>query len=299
MDASVNSDFSATRPFLSFADRLREKITRTGTYLCVGIDPPLSGLSPFLEKERTQLGPRRYLEKFGSCMIEAARDKVPAVKPQSAYFEAYGPDGFAALEVVQRKARDAGLLTILDAKRGDISSTMTAYGRMAFETMHADALTITPFMGLDVLEPLWPWLRKDKGVYVVWISSNPSGALVQDAVAGPLLAALKQACAAQGVEGALGLVLGATKVDELSDELYQASSSLSLLMPGVGAQGGWITERIRGLKEQSGAVLIPQSRSLMTEALKASSWDGFQAALERSISAEARSLRVLSHRDRR
>ena len=290
MDASVNSDSIPTRSFLSFTERLREKIANTGTYLCVGIDPPISGLSPFLEKERTQLGPRRYLEKFGICMIEAARNKVPAVKPQSAYFEAYGPEGFAALEVVQRTAQNAGLITILDAKRGDISSTMAAYGRMAFETMHADALTITPYMGLDVLEPLWPWLRKDKGVYVVWISSNPSGALVQDAVAGPLLSALKKACAAQGAEGALGLVLGATKVDELSDDLYKAARNLSLLMPGVGAQGGSITERIRGLKEHSGAVLIPQSRSLMTEALKASSWDGFQAALETSIAAEARTL---------
>lgn len=275
-----------------FHQRLRAKISQTGSYLCVGIDPPLNGLSVFLEKERSHLGPQLFLERFGLAIVEAAAGKVPAVKPQSAYFEAYGSKGFAALETVMRRARECGLLTILDAKRGDISSTMAAYGRMAFEALQADALTVTPYMGLDVLEPLWPWLKQDRGVYVVWISSNPSGGLIQDAVAEPLLIALKSAFEAQSADGALGLVLGATKVSALAPNLYNAISGLPLLMPGVGAQGGAITSRIVNLKEQSGAVLVPEARSLIAKAVQASSWEGFHEALVTRIQSEAHILRA-------
>ena len=175
----------------SFAEKLRENISRTGSFLCVGIDPPLGKYGDFLEKERQRLGSKSFLERFAIHMVEAAAGRVPAVKLQSAFFEAHGSEGFAALETAMKKAREHGLITILDAKRGDISSTMAAYGHMAFEAMDADALTITPYMGLDVLSPLWPWLKSGRGVYVVWVSSNPSGALVQDSISDPLLDALK------------------------------------------------------------------------------------------------------------
>jgi orotidine 5'-phosphate decarboxylase subfamily 2 len=223
-------------------------------------------------------------------MVEAAAKHVPAIKVQSAFFEAYGADGFAALETVIKSGREKGLITILDAKRGDISSTMAAYGHMAFETLAADALTITPYMGLDVLEPLWPWLKTGKGVYVVWISSNPSGALVQDAISDQLLTALHHAFKAQNCEKSLGLVLGATKVDQLSQELLDQAAKFALLMPGVGAQGGKITDRILGLKNQGCPILIPESRSLTEKALQASSWDEFKTIVEYQITTEAKSL---------
>lgn len=193
------------------------------------------------------------------------------MKFQSAYYEALGSEGVAVLKNMIKRAREAGLLTILDAKRGDISSTMKAYGLMAFEYMNADALTVTPYMGLDVTDALLPWLKEGRGVYVVWVSSNPGGSLLQDmetangdTLASRLLDALVNSFQKNGVPEALGLVLGATKADQLSGDLFAKLQSVPLLMPGVGAQGGSVSTRTLALARESHQILVPQSRSLST-----------------------------------
>lgn len=267
-------------PASQFLPRLRRKIAEVGNGLCVGIDPPLDGLPPFFRDELAKRGARDYLETYAAVLIEATAGIAPAVKFQSAYFEAHGAPGFEALEAAIAKARSRGLVTILDAKRGDIASTMAAYGVMAFERMQADALTITPYMGMDVVEPLIPWLKAGHGVYVVWVSSNPSGALLQDTVAEPLLDALIAFFGERGIKEALGLVLGATKVESLRPEILAKLGTTSLLMPGVGAQGGTVTSRIKALIAGSGAVLVPLSRGVGELPAHCNSWQSYRETVE-------------------
>ena len=268
----------------TFAARLLERIQSRGNSVCVGIDPPLGGMPPFFEREFETLGAGEFLERYADALISVAAGKAPAVKFQSAYFEAHGPEGFESLRRSLGKAKRRGLLTILDAKRGDIASTMAAYGRMAFDVMDADALTVTPYMGLDVLEPLLPWLDTGRGAYVVWISSNPSGALLQDGVlsdgftvAERLLASLLEFEARS--PGSIGLVLGATKVQSLAEKTWSQLAATPLLMPGVGAQGGAVTSRIRAQIASSGTVLVPLSRAVAQFPPGCSSWQSYEASV--------------------
>lgn len=259
----------------SYRDRLLRSIETKGTRLCLGIDPPFQNLSPFLQRELERRGPEFYLTTYAHHLIEAGAAHVPAVKIQSAYFEAFGAAGFAALKSTIHLCRQKSLITILDAKRGDISSTMAAYAHMAFVEMGADSLTVTPYMGLDILEPLWPWMHRGLGVYVVWISSNPSGATIQDQVADDLLDALKRAFWKGQCPGGLGLVLGATKVDSVPKTWDASLSDTSLLLPGLGAQGGAMNQRLDQLLGICPTALLPQSRSLAKESEAADNWNEF------------------------
>ncbi len=244
-----------------FRTQLTRRIAATKTALCVGIDPHGEKLPPALAR-RLQDDPVAFLDGFSRAHVSAAAGIAPAVKFQSAFFEAFGAEGVGALTRAIRAARDAGLFTILDAKRGDISSTMRAYGSMAFDALGVDALTVTPYMGLDIVEPLVPWLAKGRGIYVVWVSSNAGGALVQDRVAAVLLDALIAATTEWNVRGGLGLVLGATKIDELPPDVAKRAATQPLLIPGVGAQGATVNSRLKALLASSPASLVPQSRSL-------------------------------------
>ena len=131
---------------------------------------------------------------------------------------------------------------ILDCKRGDIASSMKAYGQMAFDTFHADALTVSPYLGVDVLAPLVPWLKKGCGVYSLCVTSNPAGFSLQMATNGrspsvaevflrPLVDFIKQ----KQLTGSLGLVIGATVLGDLPTELLEKCQQFPLLLPGLGA----------------------------------------------------------------
>jgi orotidine 5'-phosphate decarboxylase subfamily 2 len=272
-----------------FIPRLKAKISETRTSLCVGIDPHVAGLPPFFQSELRRLGPQAFLEQWASVLIEAAAGRVPAVKPQSAFFEAFGAPGFAALESTVALAKRKGLITVLDAKRGDISSTMAAYGRMAFDVMKADALTVTSYIGLDSIDPLVPWLRQGHGVYVVWVSSNPGGALLQNAVYEQLFEALATHFEKNEVSTALGLVLGATKVDQIAAALAEKLRRVSLLLPGVGAQGGQVTPKLKGLLAE-GISLVPQSRSLAEPETDDGSWQIYGSKVAERIARAAAEL---------
>lgn len=272
-----------------FLPRLKAKIAETKTSLCVGIDPHVDDLPPFFAGELRRLGPQGFLEQWSSVLIDGAAGRVPAVKPQSAFFEAFGAPGFAALQSTIERANAKGLLTILDAKRGDISSTMAAYGRMAFDVMKADALTVTSYIGLDSVDPLLPWLKAGKGVYVVWVSSNPGGALLQDSVHERLFDALVAQFKRHGISDALGLVLGATKVDTISASLFDRLGQVSLLLPGVGAQGGQVTPKLTKILA-AGNSLVPQSRSLAGPSADDASWQQYGEKVRSRIEAAVREL---------
>jgi orotidine-5'-phosphate decarboxylase len=213
--------------------------------LCVGIDPHPGVL------DRWQL-PRDAsgLERCARTMIEAVADRVAIVKPQSAFFEAYGSAGVAVLELVLADARDAGLLTLLDVKRGDIGSTMDAYAAAYLadgSTLAADAVTLSPFLGAGSLDGAIELAEQTgRGVYLLSATSNPEGGTVQRATT-PEGVSISQAmidaaaernadALAAGEFGSVGVVIGATIDPDHGLDLSRLGGSI--LAPGFGAQGG-------------------------------------------------------------
>jgi orotidine-5'-phosphate decarboxylase len=230
---------------VSFADRLGDAVLRTGTALCVGIDP-----WPERLPGRAALGPSPSLDAladrarvFGFAVVDACAGRVGCVKPQFAFFEALGVPGMAALAAVCERARDAGLLVIGDAKRGDIGSTAAAYAAATLAPgapFPCDALTVSPFLGPDTLEP---FVRAcdahGRGLFVLLRTSNRDSARWQAPVAGDLSDWIEGASAdrrgAHGL-GPIGAVVGGTHEGALVEARARLPSSW-ILVPGFGAQG--------------------------------------------------------------
>jgi orotidine-5'-phosphate decarboxylase len=238
----------------SFGARLRIAMDEHGP-LCAGIDPHPGLLARWGLDETVQ-----GLETFAMTCVEAFAGTVAIVKPQSAFFERFGSAGVAVLERTIAALRDAGTLSLLDVKRGDIGSTMTAYARAYLSQdspLRVDAITVSPFLGFESLRPALDLAHDNgRGLFVLALTSNPEGAQVQHAmmdgrsVAGLIVdgVTLQNADdASTGVLGSVGMVVGATvgtAVHDLGLEL--AAANAPLLAPGVGAQGG-TAEDLRGV----------------------------------------------------
>ena len=203
-----------TKPF---GERLQDAMRAHGP-LCAGIDPHRG-----LVESWGLTYDVRGLERFALTCVEAFAGRVAAVKPQSAFFEVFGSRGLAVLERVLTELREAGTLTILDAKRGDIGSTMTAYAEAYLGTdavAPPDALTVSPYLGYESLRPAIDLAEQTgRGLFVLALTSNPEGASVQHAVRdGEYVAASMVRGAAadnatargRGRLGSVGLVIGAT-----------------------------------------------------------------------------------------
>jgi orotidine-5'-phosphate decarboxylase len=252
-----------------FAVRVAAAVAATGP-LCAGIDPSSALLDEWgLTDDAAGLG------EFGRRCIEAFAGVVPVVKPQVAFFERHGSPGLAALESLLVRAREAGLLVIADAKRGDIGNTMAAYASAWVgpdSSLAADAVTALPYLGLDSLQPLFDMAgAHGRGVLVVVRSSNPEGRDLQEAMTaggtGPsvedmLLGQIAGMNAAGAVPaGTVGAVIGATLPP--SGFLLPGLGGV-VLAPGVGAQGGGAAE-VAALFGgcPSGTVLASASRSIL------------------------------------
>ena len=235
-----------------FADRLVEAVKAHGP-LCVGIDPH-AGRIPQVFGGDTGEG----LARWGEAIVSMAAGRVAAVKPQVGLFERLGPDGMIALQRVCRAARDAGLLVLADAKRGDIGSTAEGYASAYLADgapFEADAVTVNPYMGLDTLEPFMRQAEThDKGVIVLARTSNPGSADFQarDLEGAPLYARVVEALAPlikrlEGKSGWSGLMLvtGATGPDEARTLRALAPTAL-FLVPGYGAQGAGAADAMAG-----------------------------------------------------
>jgi len=230
---------------VSFGSRLRTAMDELGP-LCAGIDPH-PGLLVHWGLDETVQG----LETFAMTCVEAFAGTVAVVKPQSAFFERFGSAGVAVLERTLAGLREAGTLSLLDVKRGDIGSTMSAYARayLAPESpLCADAITVSPFLGFESLRPALDLARENgRGLFVLTLTSNPEGAQVQHAVrdgrtvAGSIVDGVTEQNAADsagGMLGSVGMVIGATvgdAVQKLGLDLQLANAPL--LAPGIGAQG--------------------------------------------------------------
>ena len=241
--------------------KIIEKISNCKSSICAGIDPHTLDLPQFMNQILLD-SPEHFLYSFSKSIIDASASELSTVKFQSGFFEVFGAAGWTALQKSMKYAKSKGLIVVLDAKRGDISTTMAAYGKMSFDTMEADLLTVTSYMGTETIKPLVPWLKNGKGVYMVWISSNPGGEVVQDLAADALLKETIKVLEQNSVKESLGLVVGATKVDAMAEEQFRDSMKHPLLMPGIGPQGGAVGNRIRKILEANNGTLIPMSRGI-------------------------------------
>ena len=210
---------------MTFFDRLRALVTERDSRLCVGLDP---------DPERIPGGIDGAVD-LCTDVVRATADLVCCFKPNSAFWEQYGPDGWRGLLAV-REAIGPDIPVILDAKRADVGHTMDAYARTVFDVLAMDAVTVHAYHGADSLDRFTRYA--DRGVYVVCHTSNPGRTDLQHLSAPDEPLYLRVAALAERVNehGNVGLVVGATAPDEATT--LRAVSSLPFLMPGVGRQGG-------------------------------------------------------------
>jgi orotidine 5'-phosphate decarboxylase subfamily 2 len=260
-----------------YLERLGARSAAVSSVLCLGIDPDPRALPEGFPQDVAGV------ERFALLLIEAATPYAAAVKANAGFFEAYGSAGYAALERV-RAAVPPDVPFILDAKRGDIGSTSERYAAAAFDALDADALTVSPYLGPDAIEPLLD--RADRLVYLLCRTSNAGAATLQglrveaDAELGAPAEALalrvaRLATTWERHPGTLGLVVGATAPHEL-EEIRRVAPGLPFLVPGVGSQGGDAEASLRfGMTTQNapvdgpggGGLLVNVSRSIASAAL--------------------------------
>ena len=260
---------------MNFLDMLATAERDNRSMLCVGLDP-----------EPTRF-PGRYkgdankIYDFCAQIVDATADLVIAFKPQIAYFAAHRAEGQLErlMEHMRRVAPQVPI--ILDAKRGDIGSTAEQYAREAFERYGADAVTLSPFMGFDSVQPYLKF--EGKGAFLLCRTSNPGGDDLQNqrlgSVPGEPLLYEHVARLAQGpwnLNGQLGLVVGATYPAEI-ERVREVAPTVPLLIPGVGAQGGDAVATVRAGWRPGAPIIVNSSRAI----LYASSGDDFAEAARR------------------
>jgi orotidine-5'-phosphate decarboxylase len=293
---------------VQFADRLVAAVRRTGNPVMVGIDPRPDDLPEnFLDRfPNHRAGIAQALQEFGCAVVDVVAALVPIVKFQSAFYEAYGPAGVAALHASAGYARSRGLVVTIDGKRNDIGSTAEAYARAYlgkvpvganFEApWQADALTVNPYLGSDGITPFVKLAaREGKGIFVLVRTSNASATEIQDLVADgrPVYRHVAERVAQwamphRGDSGYsfVGAVVGATYPRQLV-ELRALLPGVLFLVPGYGTQGGSATD-VAGAFEADGlGALVNNSRGItfayQRPAYRNRFADNWQAAVEQAV----------------
>jgi len=288
-------------------DPLISKITATQNPTVLGLDPKLDFIPADLKEEayqahgKTLEGAADALLRFNKALIDAVYDIVPAVKPQAAYYEMYGWQGVRALAETISYAQSKGMFVIVDGKRGDIGATMEAYADgwlgttevegIPFTPFNGDALTVNGYLGTDCIEPLIKVCqKKDKGIFVLAKTSNPSSGELQDIKINDktIYEIMASFCEQWGESlpgkhgyNGVGVVVGATYPEQLT-ELRRKFPKLFFLVPGYGAQGGG-GKSIAGAFDKNGmGAIINASRSMMCAWQKAP-----QLSLAEATRAEA------------
>jgi orotidine-5'-phosphate decarboxylase len=287
-----------------FADRLADACRARGNSLCVGLDPRWE-LLPLALRQRhggdSLFAMAAAFEEFCLRVLDRVAPLVPVVKPQSAFFEACGPEGLAALQRVLRYARQKGLVTILDGKRNDIASTAAAYADAAFAgtelaghvhpVWDADALTVNPYLGRDAVEPFLKSARRHgRGIFVLVRTSNAGAGLFQDLVCEgrPLYLHVAEAVGGWAREnlgrcglGDVGAVVGATHPAEL-EAVRRLLPDVIFLIPGYGAQGGTAADTAVGFRGDGLGAIVNSSRGITA------CFDPADPAWEEKVEAAAR-----------
>jgi orotidine-5'-phosphate decarboxylase len=250
----------------SFGVQLQERIKEAGP-LCVGIDPSSALLSAWDRPDNAD-----GLEFFALAVLEAVTGVVNVVKPQVAFFERFGSEGFRVLERLIRDAHDAQIMVIADAKRGDVAVTNEGYAQAWLRDgspLAVDAVTASPYLGVDALSPLFDAARSSgRGVFVLAATSNEDGRVIQqattdngDRVEDLVLERVSQMNHRDGGLGSIGVVLGATRSAPRFDLTTLAGP---YLVPGVGAQGAGAGDVARLFERcEEGTVLASVSRDIL------------------------------------
>ena len=264
----------------AFPDRVAAAVARKRSQLVVGLDPRIDLLPVELRGDAAlgRAAAAGAIERFCKGIIDAVAPYAVAVKPQVAFFEALGGDGFMALEVVSRYASDAGLLVIADAKRGDIGSTARAYAAAYLEPRGtepplADALTVNPYLGTDSIDPFLAACRRHgAGIFCLVRTSNAGGRDLQEAVLSDgnpvwrhvagLVAEWGQELIGEGGMSSVGAVVGAT-VPRIIGDARRAMPQAIILLPGVGAQGATPADVARAFTSGPASALVNASRSVI------------------------------------
>jgi orotidine-5'-phosphate decarboxylase len=273
-----------------FADRLIKAIKDKGSPICVGLDPRLKQIPSFIkdkhlakEKDAFRAAAESIVE-FNKGIIEAVHDLAPIVKPQVAFYEQYGPEGFRALLETAKYAKAKGLLVLIDGKRNDIGSTAEAYANIylgkvdlfgeAVTVFDADALTVTPYLGVDGVKPFIEECKKyGKGIFILVKTSNKSAGDLQDRKVDncdmfnyELMASFVESWGADEVGesgySSVGAVVGATYPKE-AERLRKLMPRTIFLVPGYGAQGAGAADCKPCFNKDGTGAIINNSRGII------------------------------------
>ena len=251
---------------MTFLEQLQGAERQNGSLLCVGLDPEPSKFPASMKGDASKI------YDFCAQIVDATADLAISFKPQIAYFAAHRAEDQLEKLMAHMRRNAPHVPVILDAKRGDIGATAEQYAIEAFERYGADAVTLSPFMGFDSVQPYLK--HHGKGAFLLCRTSNPGGDDLQNqrlaSVEGQPLLYEHIAKLAQGpwnVNGQLGLVVGATYPAEI-ERVRSLAPTLPLLIPGVGAQGGDAVATIKAGYRQSqgvtsGAVIVSSSRAIL------------------------------------
>lgn len=279
----------------TYLDRLAKRSAAVGSVLCVGVDPDPDRLPDGFSRDLDGI------ERFATILVEATMPYAAAIKPNLAFFEAFGPLGLAVLERLRARV-PSDLPVVADAKRGDINTTVARQAVALYDVLGADAVTVNPYVGAEGLEPFLD--RPDGFAYVLCRTSNPGAVELQGltveanpasgAPAEALYLRVARRAATWGPGGTVGLVVGATAPAELP-QIRDAVPNLPFLIPGLGTQGGDAAAVLRhgpvrsmnGTARPGGSLLVNVSRSIAGAALGPSP-TGSAGSVEARLAAAAR-----------
>ncbi len=244
----------------SFFSFLERRIDDCSSLLCVGLDPHIPDL-----KEPSAASAL----DFCLNLVKQTAPYAAAFKPNSAFFEVFGADGWTVLkqviDAVHEESNRLGskIPVILDAKRGDIASTAKAYAKSAFENLGVDCITLSPYLGKDSIEPFIQ--NQEKGIFLLCKTSNPGSGDLQDLIlesGDPLYIHVAKLAQTWNTKNNIGLVVGATHIDAMK-RVRAAAPDLWFLVPGVGTQGGDLESAMKaGLRQDGRGMLINVSRGI-------------------------------------
>lgn len=265
---------------MTFLQKLDEALRQSGSPLCVGLDPNLKRIPAPLQEKYPDAGNCVY--HFLKQVIDVTADHCAAYKPNLGFFEALGANGLQVFEKVIDHIPDDKVI-IADAKRGDISSTAEHYAQAYFDRFDADAITLNPLMGFETLDPFLN--HPEKAVFVLTLTSNPGA---EDFLKKPfgehntMAEYISAALATYDEKHAthIGMVVGATQAEQLTTVVRHHPKG-ALLIPGVGTQGGSITELIAALDNHEGLPLVNSSRSILYAGQNSNNWQ--QAVADKAL----------------
>jgi orotidine-5'-phosphate decarboxylase len=268
---------------VSFITKLAESSRARDSIVCVGLDP-----EPDLIPEMLGSGPQAAL-RFLRRVIRATSDYACAYKPNLAFYERYGSAAFDVLGLTLQ-AIPSDIPVVLDAKRGDVPNTSAAYADALFDSFHADAVTVAPYLGMDSIEP---FCRDGRYALVLARTSNPGAHDLQDLVVDgrPLYERVVERSVAAFPADTCGFVVGATYPEE-ARRIRELAPDRLFLMPGVGSQGGDIAIAIRAALDSRGGGVLPSASRSITYASSGADFETAAASAARSLRDAANAARA-------